>query len=122
MVETFRYGKLTFFFILLMLGIRRQWQAAKSPPSVVIAGCGLWSIKTSNASLSAIQEYNLNLTLLVQPIDRLHKRNTRVLWALQEPVNPDKLKPDFQMVTNEQIDLYNKAAIEVRNIINECTT
>ncbi|KAF2905223.1 hypothetical protein ILUMI_00947 [Ignelater luminosus] len=91
----------------------RQWQAAKNPPSVVIAGCGLWSIKTSNASLSAVQEYNLNLTLLVQPIDRLHKHNTRVLWALQEPVNPDKLKPDLQMVTNEQIDLYNKAAIEV---------
>lgn len=49
----------------------------------------------------------------MQPIDRLHEKKSRVLWALQEPINEDKLKPEFEMVTNEQIDLYNKAAIEV---------
>lgn len=61
-----------------------------------------------------LQEYQKNLTRLVQPIDRLHEKKTRVLWALQEPVNEDKLKPDYHMVTNEQIDMYNKQAIEVR--------
>ncbi|KAK4872675.1 hypothetical protein RN001_014704 [Aquatica leii] len=91
----------------------RKWQSTGRTPSVVIAGCGLWSIKTSNASMSALQDYNVNLTWLVQPINYLHKRHVRFLWSLQEPVNPSKLTSDFQMVTNEQIDLYNKAAIEV---------
>lgn len=60
-----------------------------------------------------IREYQFNLTKLVQPIDSLVGKNTKVLWALQEPVNEGKLNAEFRMVTNEQIDLYNKAAIEV---------
>ncbi|KAK5640441.1 hypothetical protein RI129_011252 [Pyrocoelia pectoralis] len=91
----------------------REWHSFAKVPSVIIVGCGLWSIQKSNASLITIQEYNMNLTRLVQPINKLHERHTRVLWSLQQPVNPSKLKVEFQMVTNEQIDLYNKAAIEV---------
>lgn len=90
-----------------------KWSQDGAPPSVIVAGCGLWSIKGSNASQNAIQDYSLNLTKLMLPIDNLHEKKTRVLWALQEPVNSEKLSSDFQMVTNEQIDLYNKAAIEV---------
>lgn len=93
--------------------ILRKWQSLEEPPSVIIAGCGLWSIMNSNGSMMAVQDYSINLTRLVQPIDRLHERNSRVLWSLLEPVNPDKLKAEYQVVTNEQIDLYNKAAIEV---------
>lgn len=84
-----------------------------NPPSIIIAGCGLWSIKTSNASQSVLEQYGVNLTLLVQSIDALRKKKTKVLWTLQAPVNPDKLKPELQMISNAQIDLYNKAAIEV---------
>jgi hypothetical protein len=36
-----------------------------------------------------------------------------VLWTLQEPVNAAKLFSSRSMITNDQIDLYNKAAIEV---------
>jgi hypothetical protein len=36
-----------------------------------------------------------------------------VLWTLQEPVNAEKLHPARAMITNEQIDMYNKAAMEV---------
>lgn len=61
-----------------------------------------------------LQEYHVNLTRLVQPIDSLHEKKTKILWALQEPINEDKLKAEFQMVTNEQINLYNRAAVEVR--------
>nr|XP_023014040.1 N-acetylneuraminate 9-O-acetyltransferase [Leptinotarsa decemlineata] len=96
-----------------MINSFSSWQKSIDPPSVIIVGCGLWPIITSNGSLSTFQEYKLNITRLVQPIDRLHKRKTRILWALQEPVNEEKLKPEHRMVTNEQIDLYNKAAIEV---------
>ncbi|XP_017777823.1 PREDICTED: CAS1 domain-containing protein 1 [Nicrophorus vespilloides] len=91
----------------------KKWKSAETPPSVVIAGCGLWVIKTGNASEATLQQYSVNLTRLVQPIDSLHRRDTKVLWALQEPVNTDKLKSDYHAVTNEQIDLYNKAAIEI---------
>lgn len=92
----------------------KEWQkSVDRPPSVVVVGCGWWSIKTSNASASVLHEYSANLTYLVQSINRLHQRKARVLWVLQEPVNHEKLSPDFAMITNEQIDLYNKAAIEV---------
>lgn len=60
-----------------------------------------------------LKEYQFNLTKLVQPIDSLLDKKTKVIWALQEPVNEGKLKAEFHMVTNEQIDFYNKAAIEV---------
>lgn len=55
----------------------------------------------------------MNITRLVQPIDVLSGKNTNVLWMLQEPVDSYKLKPDYQVVTNQEIDLYNKAALEV---------
>lgn len=87
--------------------------ATDDPPSVVIAGCGLSPIISSNGSEIMLEEYQLNLTKLVQSIDRLFERKTKVLWTLQPPVNEEKLKTELKMVTNEQIDLYNKAAIEV---------
>lgn len=86
---------------------------ADDPPSVIIVGCGLSPIISSNGSQTMLREYQFNLTKLVQPIDRLYERKTKVLWALQAPVNEEKLHPDLQMVKNELIDLYNKAAIEV---------
>lgn len=38
---------------------------------------------------------------------------TRVLWMLQDPVVPERLAPKRAAITNDQIDLYNKAAMEV---------
>lgn len=67
--------------------------------------------------MTKVKNYHLNLTRLVQPIDNLFKKKSKTLWALQEPVNPDKLAPENQMITNEQIDLYNKEAIQVNKII-----
>ncbi|CAH0545848.1 unnamed protein product [Brassicogethes aeneus] len=96
-----------------MIGCFREWDVKKDPPSIVIVGSGLWPIKQANYSTENVHEYNLNLTRLVQPIDNLFKKKTKTLWALQEPVNPDKLEPENQMITNEQIDLYNKEAIQV---------
>ncbi|CAH1119727.1 unnamed protein product [Phaedon cochleariae] len=96
-----------------IIDIFRRWQISVNPPSVVILGCALWPIITSNQSLSALQEYQINVTRLVHPMDRLHEKKTKILWALQEPVYEAKLKPEYQMVDNDLIELYNKAAIEV---------
>lgn len=63
--------------------------------------------------MKALDEYKLNLTRLVQPIDIISGKNANVLWLLQEPVDNVKLKSDYQVVTNREIDQYNKAAVEV---------
>lgn len=93
----------------------RKWRIMDKPPSVIVAGCGLWSIRASNGSEATIEEYSLNLTRLVQPIDHLHEHKSIILWALQEPINVNKISSEYQMITNEHIDLYNKAAVEVCN-------
>ena len=41
-------------------------QNENEPPSVIVAGSATWSIKQSNASVHALEEYSLNLTRLVQ--------------------------------------------------------
>ncbi|XP_072399865.1 N-acetylneuraminate (7)9-O-acetyltransferase [Diabrotica undecimpunctata] len=96
-----------------MVSLFRHWENSDHPPSVIVAGGALWPIISSNASKVAVKEYYMNLTRLVQPIDRLSRRKTWTLWALQAPVNEEKLKPDEHMVTNALIDQYNTAAIEV---------
>lgn len=91
----------------------RNWQKNPKPPSILVAGSALHTIHLFNATPDALNSYTFNLTRLVQPIDNLHEKKCRVLWALQGPIYKEKLKPGFDMITNEQIDLYNKAAIEV---------
>ena len=41
-------------------------QNKDEPPSMIVAGSATWSIKDSNASVHALQEYSWNLTRLVQ--------------------------------------------------------
>ncbi|XP_022901456.1 N-acetylneuraminate (7)9-O-acetyltransferase [Onthophagus taurus] len=91
----------------------KRWQNDPKPPSVIIAGCGLWSIHKGNGSQLAVKEYASNLTRLVQPVDNLSQKKTTVLWSLQEPVAEEKLTGVYHGVMNEYIDLYNGAAIEV---------
>jgi hypothetical protein len=50
---------------------------------------------------------------MLQAIDTISAKRSHVLWTLQEPVNTEKLHPARAMITNEQIDMYNKAAMEV---------
>ncbi|KDR17548.1 CAS1 domain-containing protein 1, partial [Zootermopsis nevadensis] len=91
----------------------QNWKDKNEPPSMIVAGSATWSIKDSNASVLALQEYSLNLTHLIQAIDTISAKRSRVLWTLQEPVNTEKLHPARAMITNEQIDMYNKAAMEI---------
>lgn len=86
-----------------------------NPPSVVISGCGLYSIRSSNASESVLSEYKVNLTRLVQPAESLQNK-TRILWMVQAPVVEEKLNNDLPMITNTHINEYNNAALEVLRI------
>lgn len=81
-------------------------------PTVVVTGSATWSIRTSNASMDALEDFKSNLTKLVPLMNEL-KSTTKILWVLQDPVVPEKLHPFRSMITNEQIDFYNKAAMDI---------
>ncbi|XP_022830222.1 N-acetylneuraminate 9-O-acetyltransferase [Spodoptera litura] len=91
----------------------RTWQRSDQPPSVIIASTGLQLLKTRNTTDLVLEEYKRNLTRLVQAIDSLAARNTQVLWKLIEGVDVNKLKDDYKRINNNDIDSYNRAAVEI---------
>ncbi|CAL1272802.1 unnamed protein product [Larinioides sclopetarius] len=96
-----------------MFDIYKPWiQDVNTRPSLIVTGSGVWAIKISNASMEMYASYQRNLSHLVPMLNNLTP-NTKVLWVLQDPVVTEKLHPSRKMITNEQIDLYNKAAMEV---------
>ncbi|XP_044757718.1 N-acetylneuraminate 9-O-acetyltransferase [Coccinella septempunctata] len=108
-VEFFRYPDVSVDMVKLF----RSWQKDKNAPSVIVSGTALPAIKRSNGSLNMLNEYSANITKLYEPINELRKKNIKVLWALQVPVDEEKLRHDERMITNSLIDQYNEAAIEV---------
>lgn len=92
----------------------KNWNSVSeySRPNIVIVGSATHSIKQSNASLNALEYYQKNLTILLPYMDSLN-RSTTILWVLQDPIKHELLKDDRAMITNEQIDAYNKAAMEI---------
>lgn len=92
----------------------RTWSTLehKSRPSMIITGSATHSIKMFNASHEALDYYRKNLTILLPLMDQLNGTTT-ILWALQDPVKPDLLRADRAMITNEQIDAYNRVAREI---------
>ncbi|XP_054721420.1 N-acetylneuraminate 9-O-acetyltransferase-like [Uloborus diversus] len=96
-----------------MFNIYKPWiQDSRTRPSLIVTGSGAWAIKTSNASIEMYGSYQRNLTQLV-PILNALTPITKVLWVLQDPVKTEKLHPSRKMITNEQIDMYNKAAMDL---------
>ncbi|XP_071552262.1 N-acetylneuraminate (7)9-O-acetyltransferase [Panulirus ornatus] len=81
-------------------------------PKLIVMGSGTHSIKNSNGSVQALEEYKKNLTTLSNALHQIGNK-TRLLWMLQDPVVPERLKPERLPITNDQIDLYNMAAMEV---------
>lgn len=53
--------------------------------------------------------------MILQAMHKIGKR-TRLLWMLQDPVAHEKLNPDRAAITNDQLDLYNMAAMEVYTV------
>lgn len=91
----------------------RTWQRSDQPPSLIVASTGLRLLRTRNTTTSLLEEYQRNLTRLVQAIDSLAARNTQVLWKLMEPVDAEKLKNENKKITNANIDAYNRAAVQI---------
>ncbi|XP_045612302.2 N-acetylneuraminate (7)9-O-acetyltransferase [Procambarus clarkii] len=89
-----------------------QLKRKKSLPKLIVMGSATHSIKIFNGSALALEEYKKNLTILSSALHQIGNR-TQLLWMLQDPVVPERLKPERLAITNDQLDLYNMAAMEV---------
>ncbi|XP_052813330.1 N-acetylneuraminate 9-O-acetyltransferase-like isoform X2 [Mya arenaria] len=92
----------------------QQWMM-KGPlerPNLVVTGSATWTIKEYNGSSEALKSFETNLTNLVPYFEKM-KESTDIVWSLQDPVLKSKLSTNRSMITNEQVDRYNKVALEV---------
>ncbi|XP_031709994.1 N-acetylneuraminate (7)9-O-acetyltransferase [Anarrhichthys ocellatus] len=83
-------------------------------PDVVILGAATWSIKLHSGSSETLQQYKVNLTAIAAHLEKLAD-HAEVYWALQDPVNEAVLSENRKMITNQQLELYNEAAVDVLN-------
>ncbi|XP_029590665.1 N-acetylneuraminate 9-O-acetyltransferase isoform X1 [Salmo trutta] len=94
-----------------------SWTEVKDPsvkPDVVIIGAATWSIKLRSGSSEALQQYRANLTAISLPLEQLAE-DGEVYWVLQDPVHEEILSVNRKMITNEQLELYNEAALGTLN-------
>ncbi|XP_059174219.1 N-acetylneuraminate 9-O-acetyltransferase-like isoform X2 [Physella acuta] len=98
-----------------MYDVYHKWLKSDQPgarPNVVITGSATWAIKLFNGSTLASKNFQSNLTMIKEMYNKLQD-STKVVWMLQDPAEEDKLSENRKMITNEQIDKYNKIAITV---------
>lgn len=86
-----------------------RWLGASGPRLLVVGG-GTWAMRRSNGSRAALAEYGAGVSRLAPLLDRLAANGSTVLWMLQGPVQPQRLRPGRQALTNELVDAYNRAA------------
>ncbi|XP_077544397.1 N-acetylneuraminate (7)9-O-acetyltransferase isoform X2 [Haemaphysalis longicornis] len=86
-----------------------RWLGAGGPRLLVVGG-GTWAMRRSNGSRAALAEYGAGVSRLAPLLERLAANGSTVLWALQGPVQPQRLRPGRQALTNELVDAYNRAA------------
>ncbi|XP_056875981.1 N-acetylneuraminate 9-O-acetyltransferase [Takifugu flavidus] len=90
-----------------------SWTQETSPkPDVVVLAAAAWSIKLHSGSSEALQQYRANLTAMAAHLQQLAQHG-EVYWVLQDPVNEEALSDSRKMITNQQLELYNEAAVEV---------
>ncbi|TRY61460.1 hypothetical protein TCAL_03164 [Tigriopus californicus] len=89
-------------------------QLMLKPPSIVVLGIAVHSIKSSNNSVETLLAYRKNLTRLAQKLNSYGSvPSTHFLWMMQPPVNHAQLERSRQMITNAAISQYNDVAMEV---------
>ena len=59
------------------LGNKRE-KARERPPTILISGSATWTLKQSNASMDALDEYRRNVSGVAGLMDRLTKLGTQV--------------------------------------------
>ncbi|XP_060575546.1 N-acetylneuraminate 9-O-acetyltransferase-like isoform X1 [Ruditapes philippinarum] len=97
-----------------MYKMYKSWMlnGPRDRPNLIVTGSATWIIKEFNASKDALKNFEANLTYIVPYFEKM-KESTDIIWALQDPVVEKRLNANRTMITNEQIDHYNKVALEV---------
>jgi hypothetical protein len=92
----------------------REWLSSDAvlQPKIIITGSASWMIKRSGGSELELDSFRSNLTRLLPLINKI-SQNSEVLWILQSPVVEDRMIGPRKNITNDLIDLYNKAAINI---------
>uniref|UniRef100_A0A8C7PWM1 N-acetylneuraminate (7)9-O-acetyltransferase n=1 Tax=Oncorhynchus mykiss TaxID=8022 RepID=A0A8C7PWM1_ONCMY len=90
-----------------------SWTEVKASTCTVLC-LAKWSIKLRSGSSEALQQYRANLTAISLPLEQLAE-DGEVYWVLQDPVHEEVLSGNRKMITNEQLDLYNEAALGTLN-------
>ncbi|XP_012941606.2 N-acetylneuraminate 9-O-acetyltransferase [Aplysia californica] len=96
-----------------MYEVYEKWLKSDQPgarPNVIVTGSATWAIKTFNGSIDALNNFQANLSMIEKKFEKL-KDSSKVFWMLQDPVQEEKLSENRLMITNEQVDKYNKIAI-----------
>ncbi|XP_077599546.1 N-acetylneuraminate (7)9-O-acetyltransferase isoform X1 [Stigmatopora nigra] len=80
-------------------------------PDVVVLGAATWSIKLRGGTGETLRQYKVNVSAMAPLLESLAQHG-EVYWVLQEPVNEELLRKDRKMITNHQLELYNRAAVD----------
>ncbi|KAL2080022.1 hypothetical protein ACEWY4_023815 [Coilia grayii] len=89
----------------------KSWiENMSAKPDVIIIGAATWSIKLHSGSSETVLQYKANITAIAPLLETLAE-DSEVYWVLQGPVSEDLLSESHKMITNEQIDMYNGAAV-----------
>lgn len=96
-----------------------KWQNDDDPPSAIITSCTYAGLLNGNLSDSTLNQFSINLTHLVKPIDVLIGKKSKVLWKLQDPINVDQCaNNDWKNVQNSDIDRFNQAVSDILSYSN----
>ncbi|CAH1788983.1 unnamed protein product [Owenia fusiformis] len=106
-----------------MYEIYQEWGRVESRkrPNVVVTGSATWSIKQNNGSKTALENFKMNMTFLHRLFPKLGNK-TNIYWMLQDPVIESKLSSNRSMLTNRQIDEYNRATLHTLRDTNSKAT
>ncbi|OWF42418.1 CAS1 domain-containing protein 1-like [Mizuhopecten yessoensis] len=100
-----------------MYVVYKNWmmQDMKDRPNLVITGSGTWCIKQFNGSEDAKNNFAVNLTMVIPLMKKMKQAGegkTNIIWMLQDPVDESKLYGNRSSITNQQIDMYNRVALD----------
>lgn len=98
-----------------MLAIFEKLQKDPDPPNFIVASSKFINLslqvnKSENYTKELEKSFVKNLTLLISPIDGLVRKQTKILWKLQDPIDDNVNAPSLEWkgVTNSDIEHYNR--------------
>lgn len=99
-----------------MLAHLERLQKDVDHPNFIIASSKFINLspqldKSENYTKELEKSFVKNLTLLISPIDGLTKKQTKILWKLQDPIDDSSSQtppPEWKDVTNSDIEHYNR--------------